>query len=97
MVANPTSADELPTIPIRSPAGNGWLASKTPTSNSSATVSTRITPDWANSAVIPAASGPATSRVASVRAGEASATIGFVRPIRRANRANLRGFPNDSR
>ena len=36
--------------PSRYPAGSGCLATSAPTSNSSATVSTRITPDDANNA-----------------------------------------------
>ena len=66
-------------------------------------VSARITPDCRKSAStatslaakaavwLPAARDPARVRPA------LSATIGFVRPIRRASRAKRRGLPNDSR
>ncbi len=84
-------------MPTRFPAGSGWLASSTPTSSSSATVSTRITPDWANSALTAVASGPTESPTPGGRAGEASATTGLSRPMCRASRANLRGLPNVSR
>ncbi len=66
-------------------------------------VSTRMTPAWRNSAST-ATSGLASAAVcddaARVPARERplfTATIGLWREIRRASRANLRGFPNDSR
>ncbi len=60
-------------------------------------MSTRITPDWANSALTAVASGPVASPTPGGRAGEANATTGLSRPMRRASRANLRGLPKVSR
>ena len=72
-------------------------------SNISSIVSARITPDWWNSAStatslaasaavwLPAARDPPRVRPAF------TATIGLVRPMRRASRAKRRGLPNDSR
>ena len=85
-------------MPTRRPAGSGWPDRSRPTSNSSPTVSTRITPERANSAVTEVASGPGAAPPSpGGRAGEATATIGLVRLMTRASRANLRGLPNVSR
>ena len=72
-------------------------------SNISSIVSARMTPDWWNSAstaVSLAASAavwlPAAREPARVRPAF-TATIGLVRPMRRASRAKRRGLPNDSR
>ena len=66
-------------------------------------VSTRTTPQWcssastaSSSAAIAAVCELAAFRPAAVRP-LLTAMIGFVRPIRRASRANLVGLPNDSR
>ncbi len=94
--ASVVSAGELPTTPTRGPPGSGWVASSAPTSKSSPTVSTRITPERANSARTDAGSRPR-SVLPGGRTGDATATIGLFRPMPRASRANLRGLPKDSR
>ena len=93
----------LVTIAVRRPPGNGCASRQAAMSNISSIVSARITPDWWKSA------STATSFAASAavwlqaardppRVRPAfTATIGFVRLMRRARRANRRGFPNDSR
>ena len=86
----------------RSPAGSGWLSSSRATWNSSASVGTSMTPAWARSAEwVPAAGQKRRPIVGAGRSPVSSevcrATIGLARPMRRAMRKNLRGFPNDSR
>ncbi len=86
----------------RRPAGNGWYAKTCATSNISASVSTRMTPDCRNSASI-AATGTWLcgtvwpSGTPCVERPLFTATTGFAAAARRASRANLRGFPSDSR
>ncbi len=94
----------LVTIATRRPAGAGWVASSLATSNSSLSVSVRITPAWRNSASTvtseAASSAPVCELVARAPATERpdlTATIGLVRASRLAKWANLRGLPNDSR
>src|SRR3954467_6074515 len=94
-------AVELPTTATRRPSGSGWWASRLPTSNICATVSTRMTPAEANRAATDC-SGTATD--VPTRPGVTftcrplfTATTGLVRPTLRANRANLRGLPKLSR
>ena len=95
------SAVELPTTATRGPAGSGWWDSSRAVSNSSASVSTRMTPACSNNARTLASSigsvcaaSPATGRVCRPLF---TATIGLVRASRRATRANFRGLPNVSR
>ena len=94
------SAVEFPTTATRSPRGSGCEASSTATSNSSPSVSTRMTPDASNRACT-LASGTSTDVCCSPVTVEPrplfTATIGFRRPSRRATRANLRGLPKLSR
>jgi hypothetical protein len=85
------------------PRGSPWLDSIVATSKSSSSVSVRITPACPNSA--PTAVSPALIAAVWLEAARSpapvppdfTATIGFVREMRRAMRENLRGFPNDSR
>jgi len=91
------------TIPTRRPAGTGCVASSIATSNNSSIVFVRITPACAHSASTPAAA-PASEPVCEDAARMPArvvplftATIGFVRPTRRAISMKRRGFPNDSR
>ena len=96
-VSTPRAA-ALVTTATRSPGGSGWPATSRPTSNSSATVSTRITPELANRAATPRASGPMLSASsAGGRTGLATAATGLRRASSRAIRANLRGLPKVSR
>ena len=93
----------LVTMATRRPAGSGCASRQAAMSNISSIVSARMTPAWwksastatslaASAAVwLPAARDPPRVRPAF------TATIGLVRPMRRASRANRRGFPNDSR
>ncbi len=91
------------TIATRRPGGNGWCTSTCAASSSSASVSTRTTPACRNSASVAtsddasAAVWDAAARVPARDRPLLTARIGLLRPIRRASRANLRGFPNDSR
>ena len=93
----------LPTMATFRPAGSGARSSRVTTSNSSASESARITPACANSAstatsgVAAAAVCEATPRPPATDRPDFTATTGFVRPTRRASRANLHGLPNDSR
>ena len=79
----------------RSPAGSGWWASSVPTSNSCATVSTRMTPAEANSAATDC-SGTATDVPASPGVTRTcrplfTATTGLVRPTRAGQPGELAG------
>src|SRR5680860_757318 len=87
----------------RGPAGTGWFDSTAATPNIASRVSTRMTPACRNSAstaTSPAARAPvwldAARSPACVRP-DFTATIGLVRPMRRAMRPNLRGLPKLSR
>ncbi len=91
---------EFPTIAIRAPRGNGWWANTSAVSNSCASVSTRTTPAWSNSACTLDSSisvDVAASWGRTACLPDFTATTGLLRAIRRASRANLRGLPNDSR
>ena len=95
------SALELVTVATRDPVGSGWYASSWATSNSSVSVSTRMTPACSNNACT-RSSGTGTARAASAGVVPAyrplfTATTGLVRATRRASRANLRGLPKLSR
>ncbi len=87
----------------RRPLGTGWSARRAATSNSSSRVSVRITPVWwkrASTATSRLASAPVWEEAARAPAEERpdfTATMGFLRAMRRAMRAKRRGFPNDSR
>jgi hypothetical protein len=94
----------LVTMATRRPAGTGCLERKAATSNISASVSVRMTPVWRKSASTvtseAASSAPVCEAVPRSPAADRpllTATSGLVREKRRATRANLRGFPNDSR
>ena len=103
------SAHSIPGPPVlvstatRSPRGSGWRASSPATSNISPTVSARSTPACANKASTVTSAADSSAPVRDHAAGRPAvralltATIGFAAVIRRATRANLRGFPNDSR
>ena len=84
--------------------GTGCVVSSEATSNSSASVSVRITPACSNSASTVTSeadsSAPVCDEVARAPAGERpllTARSGLLRANRRATRANFRGLPNDSR
>ena len=76
-VTSTPSALEFVTVATRDPGGSGWYASSWATSNSSVSVSTRITPDSSNSACT-RSSGTGTARAAS--AGVARARTGRSSP-----------------
>ena len=103
------SAQRIPSPPAfvrtatRRPRGAGWQERRAATSSSSSSVWARITPACKKSAST-AASEPASAAVCEPAARCPArvtplfiARIGFTRASRRAMRANLRGFPNDSR
>ena len=88
-------------IATRSPTGTGWVDSSWATSNAAVRVSVLITPDCANRLAtaapdIGAAFGPGPGVSVACRP-DFTAMTGFVLASTRANRANLRGLPNDSR
>src|SRR5664279_2253691 len=99
--ASMPNAVELPMTATRSPTGTGWVDSSWATSKASARVSVLITPDCANrlstaAPDIAGAPGPGIGVKVACRP-DFTAITGFVRASTRANRANLRGLPNDSR
>ena len=86
------------------PAGTGWSASSVATSNSSSSVSVRITPACRNSAsTVDVGCRQERPRVRHGRPAAGGAPPALDRddrlrlPTRRASDANRRGFPNDSR
>ena len=108
--ASHASAQEIPGPPAlvmiatRSPRGSGWPANSDATSNSSATVATRMTPACWNSASTVASEAASSAPVCddAARAPTAerplfTARIGLRAATRRAMRPNRRGLPNDSR
>ena len=106
--ASHASAQRIPRPPAfvttatRFPRGSGSCANRVATSRRSSSESDRITPaSWKSAST--AASGPGNAAVCEPPRAPAalmplfSARTGFVPLTRRATRANLRGFPNDSR
>src|ERR1700694_2914318 len=100
-IAGPPALVRMPT---RLPAGSGWLPIRRAVSKSSARVSVRITPACWNSASTVTSeaesSAPVCEEVARLPAcvrPPLTARIGLLWLTRRATRANLRGFPSDSR
>ena len=107
--ASQASAQRMPRPPAlvntatRLPVGSGWFANSVEISNSSSSVSARMTPACLNSAST-ATSDPARAAVCEAAARRPdvlrppfTAKIGLRAPTRRAMRANRRGLPKDSR